>query len=173
MSLKLRSDLLQEGVENISFQANLFTDATIWTVPPPPRMVNLKMNFKGKVMEKKEEMTQIKFEADKPERLMKIRSDATASKVSCKICEKEILLYNLGKHTYKVHCLSKDEYDEIYGKVQESLPRKRKMDNLAAECGEAKRRKEAVKVKKEITAFDYKSLSTKELLAELERVLAA
>ena len=129
--------------------------------------------MKSNAMERKEVMTEIKSETDKTEQLVNIRSVATSPKISCKICDKEILLSNLGKHTYKVHCLTKDEYDEIYGKVKESLPKKRKMNNLATECGEAKRRKEVVKVKEEITAFDYKSLSTKELLAELERVLAA
>ena len=171
MGLKLRSDLLPEGIENISKQANLITDAKIWTVPAPPRMVNLKM--KSNAIQRKEVMTEIKSEADKSEQLMNIRSVATSPKISCKICDKEILLSNLGKHTYKVHCLTKDEYDEIYGKVKESLPKKRKVSNSTAECGEAKRRKEVVKVEKEITTFDYKSLSTKELLAELERVLAA
>merc|ERR1719309_1328084 len=100
-------------------------------------------------------MTENKSEAEQPEQLMNIRSVATSVKISCKICDKEILLSNLGKHTYKVHCLSKDEYDEIYGKVKETLPKKRKMSNSTTECGETKRRKEVVKVKREITTFDY------------------
>ena len=171
MGLKLRSDLVPEGIESISKQANLITDAKIWTVPTSPKMINLTM--KSNAIQRKEVMTEIKSEAEKFEQLMNIRSVASTSKTSCKICDKEILLSNLGKHTYKVHCLTKDEYDEIYGKVKESLPKKRKFNNSTAECGEAKKMKEVVKLEKGIATFDYKSLSTKELLAELERVLAA
>ena len=171
MGLKLRSDLLPEGMEDISQQANLITGAKIWMVPSSPRMIKLKME--ANAMKMKEEMIEIKTETDKSEQLMNIRSVATSSKTSCKICDKKILLSNLGKHTYKVHCLTKDEYDEIYGKIKESLPKKRKINSSTDICGEAKRKKEVVKVEKEIPTFDYKSLSTKELLAELERVLGA
>ena len=45
-------------------------------------------------------------------------------KVKCKVCDKEMLLYKMRKHSLSVHCLSVKEYEEIYGQTTDHLVKK-------------------------------------------------
>ena len=165
MVLRLRNNLLAEQIENVGLQENIQIAANFWTVPSAQRMVNLSM--KQKVIVKSEltskENSTFKLE-DTP-------------KVTCKICYKKIINTNLGKHTYKVHCLTMAEYQEIYGKLSQDFAKKRKVDQPILSSPEVKKIKTECKkteMKYELSRVEnYKKMTSKELLEELEKVLGA
>ena len=47
-----------------------------------------------------------------------------AFKVQCKICDKEVVMSSMRKHTRRVHCLLLTEYKEIYGDHKATLVKK-------------------------------------------------
>ena len=47
-----------------------------------------------------------------------------AYKVQCKICDEEVLMSSMSKHTRRVYCLSLTEYKEIYGDHKATLVKK-------------------------------------------------
>ena len=109
MGLRVKHNLLPEQGLNVDLQENIQIDAMQWVVPSAPKIVNLSMKKQHKV--KKETIAEEKLTVKKEEE----------SKVSCKICDKELLEANMGKHTYKVHCLTHAEYQEIYGKLTKNF----------------------------------------------------
>ena len=47
-----------------------------------------------------------------------------ACKVQCKICEKEVVMSSMSKHTRRVHCLLLTEYKDIYGDHKKTICKK-------------------------------------------------
>ena len=164
MDLRVRIDLLPKQVENICLQANIQVDANKWVVPSAVKLINLTMKKKNVV---KQEPLNKENDTVKTEEVLK---------VSCKICGKDLFNANLGKHTYKVHCLTLTEYQDIYGKLSQ-VYKKRKMnssDQLFLSSPETKKLKTKNELDFELSRVEtYKKMSAKELLEELEKVLAA
>ena len=168
MGVMIRSDLLPKQVGNIGMQENIHIDANKWVVPSTVKLVNLTMKKKNAV--KKELIDRENLAVKREESLT----------VSCKICDKELFNTNLGKHTYKVHCLTLTEYQEIYGNLSQKVFQKRKM-NSSDQCVLSRPEPKKLKTEHKSNGLDfelsrvetYKMMSTKELLEELEKVLAA
>ena len=168
MGLRVRCDLLPKQAENIGLQENIQIEANKWVVPSAVKLINLTMKKKNAI---KKELIDKENLADRREESLK---------VSCKICDKELFNTNLGKHTYKVHCLTLTEYQEIYGKLSQKFSHKRKM-NSSDQCVLSRPEPKKLKTEHKSNGLDfelsrvetYKMMSTKELLEELEKVLAA
>ena len=186
LQLKTVTDLLAENaIENFAHQKNVQEDSQLWVVPTQVKMVNLTMK----------KPIGVKMKLLSAENVVNATNPIESNKkIECKVCDKQILLSNFGRHTQKVHCLLLKEYEDVYGDIKKQLMSKSKVwrrnqiSSLKTEKQKEKssrinpgiiiQKKEqfAVEGKAKSKTFnteDYQKLTTKQLLEELERVLAA
>ena len=127
--IKSKADLLLDTtINSVGYQENIQEDATIWAVPENGKMQKGKdfvlANATVRRVPAKARMMNLSMKRRKvfeqePVTLKSSRKDSLqfATRVTCKICEKKLLLCNIGKHTKTVHCLLLREYEGIYGDV--------------------------------------------------------
>ena len=124
--LRLRKDLFSENLSNTENEPqNIQEGITIFAVPAPVeqnrQLMKIPIRKNMKIRSSKVDTTGMKEESD-DKIFSKDMKDAC--KVRCKICDGEIVMSSMSKHTRGVHCLLLKAYKELYGDHKETIIKK-------------------------------------------------
>ena len=99
MTIKIRTDLFSEENEFGKMSINIQEQVTIFKTE--------QMNNQG----------QRQSPLKKMKKIAPRKAQETSNKVTCRICDKKIIVASMSSHTRVVHCLTLREYKSIYGEI--------------------------------------------------------
>ena len=124
MTLKVRRDLFSENQnQNVTKQQNIQENILTFAIPDSSKaqIGFVKLSMRQKKNESKENKENHKEEKDDNTYSNDMKD---ACKVLCKICDKEVVMSSMSKHTRGVHFLLLAEYKDIYGDHKETMLKK-------------------------------------------------